>query len=229
MTRRPLPAWTRARAGWGHSPVEWAREGPVSGHGTKWKASWSFPPWGAERQAVGREEWGQERACLKRGMSQRAHLPVSRLCHSGVGRGRESRIQKRGGETSGVKGWGRQEGCCVLTRRQPTMRPEGRGDIFLSASHFLGTRKPRHCWMEGELGGGHGGCRERKVWEWQGGSCRRSPHEWEGEICAASNSGTRPEHRACLLTEPCTILGNSRMASVQNVFVVIMVYHVMCV
>ena len=179
--------------------------------------------------------WG-ERNGVRRGPVLRggchtcSSASVTTLSLSGVGRGREPRMQKRGGETSGVKGWGRQEGCSVLTRRQPTMRPEGRGDVFLSASNFLGTRNRRHCWTEGELDvGGGGGCRERKVWEWQGGSCRRSPHKWEGEICAASNSGTHPEHRACLLTEPCAILGNSRMASVQNVFVAIMVYHVMCV
>lgn len=109
MTRRPLAAWTRARAGRGHSPVEWAREGPVSGHGTKWKASWSFPPWGAERQAVGREEWGQERACLKRGLS---HVLICQ-CHdsvtvgSGEGAGTEDaekRRRKVGSERLGQAG-----------------------------------------------------------------------------------------------------------------------------
>lgn len=79
------------------------------------------------------------------------------------------------------------------------------------------------------MGGVVGDVERGKFGSGRGGSCRRSPHKWEGEICAASNSGTRPEHRACLLTEPCAILGNSRMASVQNGFVAIMVYHVMCV
>lgn len=81
---------------------------------------------------------------------------------SGVGRGRELRMQKRGGETSGAKGWDRQEGCCLPTRGQPTLRPEQWGEVFLTTSSFFGTRKRCHYWTGGEvcvlLDGGRGVC-----------------------------------------------------------------------
>ena len=53
----------------------------------------------------------------------------------------------------------------VLSADKKTAHHEtgGRGEVFLSASSFLGARKRCHCWTEGELRWGwRGGCRERK-------------------------------------------------------------------